>query len=284
MNREDVALVNSSITGLGNSFLAKQKEDAEEDYRQQLLDREIERQKTAQSHYDAMNQNERGANKIRAAAAADKDDQETFKQLTTLNASGALTKQSRDNVNAYLSSHPKWGKVGLALQEPTQKPPPQVGQSSVAQALKIAEENESAAESEDDPNKKAQLLGDAQILRDAARQQGMPKNSPNDFDTVTEETPGSPGKAAIPPTEGGIFSKGTPGSPAIPAVPKQIIRRHVPRGAISTTAPTSTALPTTTGTTTDPNMLRQQAQDAIAKGAPAASVKARFKQVTGQDL
>lgn len=280
MNRLDVELLNNAITGMGQSFAQNRRETTDASYRQKVLDRQIEQEKAAQQHYTAEEQHYKNEEQGQAAAAADKDDQQTFQKLTELNASGALA--NRDQVNAWLKSHPKWGKVGLALQEPTQKPPPQVGQSSAAQALKIADDYDSKADAEEDPDKQQQLRDNAKILRDSAKQMAMPKQNPADYDTVTEETPATPGQPAAEAVPGtgmrGFLGAGhpaVPAQPAVPGTPKTVIRRHVPRGTVPTAG---------TGTAQDPNVLRQQAQQAISGGKDPAAVKARFKQLTGQDL
>jgi hypothetical protein len=231
-NRLEAEMLINAINGVGQSFAQNHRESSEQDYRKKALDLEIERQKSAEAHYGAENQHYKNMEQGQAAAAMDKDDQQTFKTLTELNATGALA--NRDAVNLWLKSHPKWGKVGLALQEPTQKPPPQVGQSSAAQALKIADDYDTKADAEQDPGKQEQLRQNAKILRDSARQMAMPKQNPADYDTVTEENPGTPGIPATPATPGGLFSKGTPAQPAVPGTPKTVIRRHVPRGTTPT--------------------------------------------------
>jgi hypothetical protein len=273
MNIASVELLNRSIENMGQSFGQARRETTDANYRQRLLDQEIERQKAAQAHYDQMNQNEQDANKVRAQAQVDKDDQETLSTLTQLNASGAL--KDRDAVNNWLKAHPKFGKIGLALQEPPQKPPPQVGQNSVAQALRQADAFAAQADAESDPVKKAKYLDSEKILRESARQAAQPKQNAADYDVVTEETAGTPGVPAAPATPGGLFTKGTPAQPAIPPTPKTVIRRHVPRGTVPTAG---------TATTQDPAALRQQAQQAIAGGKDPTAVRARFKQLTGQDL
>ncbi len=236
-NRNDVELLNNSINNLGQSFANRRKEDsaethqrADEAYRQRLLDQEIERQKSAQAHYGAEEQHFKNMEQGQQAAAMDKDDQETFKTLTQLNASGALG--NRDQVNAWLKNHPKWGKVGMALQAPTQKPQPQLGQSSVAQALQVADSYAARADSEPDPAKKQSLLDSEKILRESAKQaaEPRPKVDPGSYDTETSVYPAVPDKAATGPVWH-PFSANEPAQPAVPGTPERRVVRKIPHGA-----------------------------------------------------
>lgn len=218
-NRADVELLNNAITNMGEQFARGRQERADRAYRQTLLDRELERQKAATQHYAAEEQHFKNMEEGQKQSNIDKEDKDMFEELTKLNATGALA--NRDAANKWLSTHPKWGKTGIQLQQPTQAPPAQAGQNSTAQALQKALEFDRLAEQEPDPAKKQRLTDSAATLR----------RSVEPTDTVTEEYEPIEGKEASPGSEGIAFGIGAkPPTAAVPGQPRMKVTRKVPLG------------------------------------------------------
>lgn len=281
--RADVEMLNSSIANAGQAIASRHHQQAEEDFRRQQLDLEIARRNAAEQHYEQMEKQQANTADKQQQAELLKEKQGVLNSIMQLNASGQLS--NLDDVNDWLANDPHFGQVGLQLKEPNAKPPPQVGQNAVAQALQQADQWRTKAGAETDPANKQRYAGYADMLEKSAAQQTQPKVNTADFDTETTETPGEKGVPEVPAQPstwlGGFMGIGRPATPAIPAVPPKPgtkITRKIPRAGAAVPATTAT------GTTADPNLLRQQAQQAIQSGKDPNAVRARYKQVTGQDL
>lgn len=185
LNIADVQNLNSAIAGVGQGFEQRRKDeeasrhnDIEEDFRKQMLEGEMRRTQAA----DTRN--------------AQTDDQNVLKDMIQVNP--FMTDDARTKANTYLSTHPKWGAIGIQLKAPDVKPPPAKGQSAVAAQLELARQYRDKIRQlgpEGDLDLQKWYANAADILEQKAKET---KADPTQLESVTTtETPGTLGG---PPT------------------------------------------------------------------------------------
>jgi hypothetical protein len=225
MNYRDVALVNSSLSDLGNSLLQQKmmEQRAQENLatradRQAQIGLEAQRAKTAESRNEAMQQHwatmEAGQQSAAAKTATAQDIRDKTAMLQTvigLNAAGQL--DNLDDVNEWLSSDDHLGKTGIQLKPPPAKPPPQAGQNALAKAYQQADTFRQQANDADDPGDVDRYNGYADSLEKWANLQAnpAPKTAPGLQATVTTDERGKTTRTLKGPAD--QIAAATPGTP-----------------------------------------------------------------------
>jgi hypothetical protein len=251
MNYRDVGLLNNSLDQLGETFLKqrmleeqKKKGDEELGLRRQQLGIEQGRADAATAHYNKMETAQTDA-AAKAQQAADlRDKQQMLQTVMQLNVGGALAPGSLDSVNQWLRDDEHFGKTGMQLIPPKEKAP-QAGQNALAQAYQQADMWKTKA--------------------DQARTTDPEKAAQYDEFSTNLRKWGNLQANAAPKVERNTSITST--DPSDPN--KKITQRMSPDELKAYQTQQS---------------LRQQAQEAISKGKNPAAVRARFKELTGQEL
>lgn len=186
----------------------------ENSLRQQMLTRQI-------GHETRMETKADDANKLATDRNTMQDKQRLLQTIMGLNAGGQLDDHGLSDVNDWLANDEHFSQVGLHLAKPPKKAPPQVGQNSVAQALKQAEEFRAAG------NEKY-----ATMLEQWAEKQST--------DTTTETTEEKhPAVDEASHNEGGFLGIGGKKVVDSPAVPETVVKttRKVPVKRVRVTGP-----------------------------------------------
>jgi hypothetical protein len=239
LNHADLELMMRGVAAPGDAAMQvrqeqdrRQSQAIEQELRQKMLEQEIRRT-------DA----EEGRQKLMGQKAGEDADQNVLKDMISVNP--YLTDDSRAQANKYLSSHPKWGAVGIQLAPPVKKPVPQAGQSSaVAEFMKAREFRDTAAKLGADTDEGKWYLHAADALEKRGE---TTKPDPTSFEeekTVYPEVSGSP---EIPATSGFLGIGAKPAVPAVPSQPKREVTRKIPVGTAAPTIPASTAPAAPTG-------------------------------------
>lgn len=208
MNRADVAMLVDSLNNFGEGAMKRKQTQFQNEQamqrlalEQQVKDIQESRYNAQQTHYNEIeksNSRRADAADTRAQAQSDaeglKEKADLFKSAAGLNATGALTDESRDQFNKWLSSDTHFGATGLQLKAVDPKFQKTAGkETAVVQAIKTAESYRKQADDTDDPEQKKQYLGYADLLEKAAKKQGefappkagMNKNTQLQYDPLT---------------------------------------------------------------------------------------------------
>jgi hypothetical protein len=250
--RADVEMLNRSMEGMGESFARRRQEQDQNALKQQMLDAELERYKKATEHETRMEGKQDQANALAQQGAADKNDQQLLQDMIKVNP--FLTDDSRTKANAYLQTHPKFGKVGIQLAKPAAPIPAQPGQSQRVRELQAAREYRDKAAAlgpEGDLDLQKWYVSAAEDLENGPQ-------SPEK--TVTKDQPLDPNA----PTTTTTVSQ--------PA--RTFGRQRTPAAAA---APTGGAANPIQGEL-------NAAREAILQGKEPEAVKQRYKQRTGMDF
>lgn len=189
LNHQDLELMMRGIAAPGDAAMQvrqeqdrRQAQGIEQELRQKMLEQEIRRTGA-----------EEGRNKLLGQKAGEDADQNVLKDMISVNP--YLTDDSRAQANKYLSSHPKWGAVGIQLAPPVKKPVPQAGQSAgVAEMVKAREFRDKAAAlgPEGDLDTQKWYIKAAETLEKRAE---SAKADPSQFlEQTTTQKPGLPGQ------------------------------------------------------------------------------------------
>jgi hypothetical protein len=299
MNRQDVEMFLGSMRGMGESFAQQDQREVENELKQKQLDAEMERYKSGEQHYKAEEKHYSNIEEKQDAILQHQQSQDAVKNLSSaydkllqqlqngqideeqFNRQAKATVDGVYDANHTILQNTPFGPWANDPAYRVRKgnpantlTPGRVGNRDVAIGPKGSVNYTDTFA----PADKAELDDASQNLRDVQNQ--LNKIAPDSTGNYSEAQAAqihrlslqkqehqarrlavlqNYQRAAAGPTGGGMPSPGggmpSPGGPAA-----------------------------ATGTAQDPNALRQQAKQAISGGKDPVAVKARFKQLTGQDL